>query len=153
MAIRPATVEDAAILTEFRLAMSRDAGFISDTDDVTGLRTATIRYMRDRVGSDDFQCWIAEVDGSPAGSAAVIVRNGPPNLRDVTGREAYLLNVYTLPEHRRKGLATGLTEKALEWCASQGIRRISLHATGDGARIYERFGFRDDERAMVMRRD
>jgi GNAT superfamily N-acetyltransferase len=132
--------------------MSRDAGFISETDDVSDLRTATRRYMLEKVGSGEFQCWIAEVDGRPAASAAVIVRIGPPNLRDITGREAYLLNVYTLPEHRKKGLATALTEKVLEWCASQGFRKISLHATEDGARIYDRFGFEEDSQAMILRR-
>jgi GNAT superfamily N-acetyltransferase len=145
-------VSDADVLTEFRLAMSRDAGFISDADDVSELREATRRYMLERIGSEEFLCWIAEVDGAPAASAGVIVRSGPPNLRDTTGREAYLLNVYTLPEHRRKGLATALTERVLDWCASQGFRKLSLHATEDGARIYERLGFQEDSRAMILRR-
>ena len=151
-AIRSATGDDADVLTEFRIAMSRDAGFIKGEDDVTELREATRRYIREKVGSCELRCWIAELDGVPVASAAVMVRHGPPNLKDLRRREAYVLNVYTQPEHRRKGLATALTQRVLEWCASRGIRKISLHATGDGARIYERFGFRDEEREMILRR-
>ena len=81
------------------------------------------------------------------------MRRQPPNRRDLLGREAYVLNVYTLPEHRRSGLATLLTERVLAWCEGQGIKKIVLHATEDGVRIYERFGFQDEQREMVLRRE
>jgi GNAT superfamily N-acetyltransferase len=150
--VRQARPDDAEVLTEFRLAMSRDAGFISEGDDIAELREVTRRYMHDALRSGEFRCWIAEVEGTPVASGGVIVLRKPPNLRDLQGREAYLLNVYTLPEHRGHGLATELTERALGWCRSQGIRKISLHATEDGARIYQRFGFKAEEREMVLRR-
>jgi ribosomal protein S18 acetylase RimI-like enzyme len=150
--VRKARPDDADVLTVFRLAMSRDAGFLSDEDDVETLRGATRVYMREAVASGEFRCWVAEKDGTPVASAAVLLRRQPPNRRDLLGREAYLLNVYTLPEHRRNGLATLLTERVLAWCEAQGIKKIVLHATEDGARIYKRFGFKDEEREMVLRR-
>ena len=151
--VREARPDDAEVLTEFRLAMSRDAGFLSDDDDVDALRDATREYMGKAVASGEFRAWLAERDGVPVASAAVIVRRQPPNRRDPLGREAYVLNVYTLPEHRRNGLATLLTERVLAWCEEQGIKKIVLHATEDGARIYERFGFQGEQREMVLRRE
>ena len=151
--VRDARPDDADVLTEFRLAMSRDAGFLSDDDDVAALREATREYMRRAVASGEFRAWLAERDGVPVASAAVLPRRQPPNRRDLLGREAYVLNVYTLPEHRRNGLATLLTERVLAWCEEQGIKKIVLHATEDGARIYERFGFQDEQREMVLRRE
>ena len=132
--------------------MMEDAGFLAEAKDPDAVRAATLDYMRRTLPSGELRCWLADVDGAPAGSAGVVVLRKPPGAVELTGREAYVLNVYTLPEHRRKGLATALTERVLEWCASQGIRKISLHATGDGARIYERFGFRNEGREMILRR-
>jgi GNAT superfamily N-acetyltransferase len=151
--IREARPDDADVLTEFRLAMSRDAGFLSDEDDVAALRETTREYMRKAVASGEFRAWLAERNGEPVASAAVIVRRQPPNRRDLLGREAYVLNVYTLPEHRKNGLATLLTDRVLAWCEAQGIKKIVLHATEDGARLYERFGFQDEKREMVLRRE
>jgi len=133
--------------------MSRDAGFLSDEDDLEALREATRAYMREALASGEFRCWLAERDGVPVASAGVVLRRQPPNRRDLRGREAYILNVYTLPEHRRNGLATLLTERVLAWCEAQDIKKLVLHATEDGARIYERFGFKDEQREMVLRRD
>jgi GNAT superfamily N-acetyltransferase len=30
----------------------------------------------------------------------------------------------------------------LQWCRDRGIRRLTLHASGEGRPLYERFGFR-----------
>jgi ribosomal protein S18 acetylase RimI-like enzyme len=151
--VREARPDDAAVVAEFRLAMSRDAGFLTDEDDVESLREATVVYLGETLASGEFRCWLAECDGLPVSSAAVLLRRQPPNRRDLRGREAYVLNVYTLPEHRRSGLATRLTEHVLAWCESEDLKKIVLHATEDGARIYERFGFRAEEREMVLRRE
>ena len=53
--VREAGPDDAEVLTEFRLAMSRDAGFLSDDDDVAVLREATREYMRRAVASGEFR--------------------------------------------------------------------------------------------------
>jgi GNAT superfamily N-acetyltransferase len=150
--IRDATVLDAEVLTEFRLAMMDDAGFLADAEDVAAVRAATLEYMGRALPAGELRCWLAEMDGAPVASAGVIVLHKPPGAAELSGREAYILNVYTLPEHRGRGIATSLTTVVLQWCEAEGIRKISLHATHAGARIYRRFGFEDDPRAMVRRR-
>ena len=129
-----------------------DAGFLGDAEDPSVVRGATLEYMRRALSTGELACWLADVNGRPAGSAGVVVLRKPPGAVELSGREAYILNVYTLPEHRGRGIATALTERVLEWCEAEGIRKISLHATEGGARIYRRFGFEADSRAMVLRR-
>ena len=58
------------------------------------------------------------------------------------GREALIANMWTEPEHRRRGLARHLLGVMLGWCREQGIRRVVLHASNDGRPLYEQVGFR-----------
>ena len=53
-----------------------------------------------------------------------------------------ILNMYTEPEFRRRGLARMLMEKMIAWCREQGYNTVSLHASDKGRPLYEALGFR-----------
>ena len=53
---------------------------------------------------------------------------------------AYVADVYVLPEHRGRGLASAMMNMLLADEDLQGLRRIIL-ATRDAHSMYERFGF------------
>lgn len=45
------------------------------------------------------------------------------------------------PDYRRRGVATALTERALDYLRERGVRTIKLDATPAGRPVYERLGF------------
>jgi ribosomal protein S18 acetylase RimI-like enzyme len=57
------------------------------------------------------------------------------------GPEAIILNVYVEPAWRRRGVAEALKRSVLSALAEPKVRRIVLHASDDGRRLYERLGF------------
>ena len=57
------------------------------------------------------------------------------------GPEAIVLNVYVEPAWRRRGVAEAMMRALLNAPAVRSIRRIVLHASPDGRRLYERLGF------------
>ena len=61
--------------------------------------------------------------------------------RDMGRPEAIVLSVYVEPEWRRRGVGEALMRALLEALSARGIRRVVLHATDDGRRLYERLGF------------
>jgi predicted GNAT family acetyltransferase len=67
----------------------------------------------------------------------------PPDAGDALelGPEALVLNVYVEREWRRRGIAGALMRTLLDDLAARGIRRIILHASPEGRRLYERLGF------------
>jgi GNAT superfamily N-acetyltransferase len=66
-------------------------------------------------------------------------------------RRGNILNVYTAPPHRRRGLARRLMETALDWCQKNGIRAVILHSSDDGRALYERLGFQaSNEMRMIL---
>ena len=56
-----------------------------------------------------------------------------------------------LPEARRHGLGTALTEAAVAWLRERGATTVLLHATEAGRPVYERLGFVGEGRATAWR--
>ena len=139
--IRPATVEDAAVIAVHRIAMFRDMGILDEAG-APVLEAESRACVRDLLASGEYAGWLAEKEGAVVAGAGVLLRRLLPRAESPRGgREAYILNVYTDPAHRRSGLARRLTELIVAWCRVQEIRRIVLHASDQGRPLYESMGF------------
>ena len=82
----------------------------------------------------------------PATAADAAVHRGASG-PDVPGhgpaaavRHGIVLNVFTEPAWRRRGLAELLMRHVLEWARAQRLDRLVLHASAEGRALYERLG-------------
>jgi GNAT superfamily N-acetyltransferase len=57
------------------------------------------------------------------------------------GRQGTIVNVFTEPQWRRRGIAGLLVKEIIVWSRSEQIDRLILHASDEGRSIYERLGF------------
>ncbi len=74
----------------------------------------------------------------------------PPGHLDLGECRGYLLNVYTHPGHRRRGLAGGLVQAIIEDCRRRNIRVLSLHASHEGRGVYEKLGFEPTNEMRIL---
>jgi GNAT superfamily N-acetyltransferase len=144
--IRPAAKSDLATLLDFRMAMMAE---LSDpgtqpSSGVESVRDANAAWLRKHFGHG-FSAWLAEVDGVPVASAAVLWFEHPPRPKSPVGTEAYILNVYTKPEARRLGLARKLVQRIVDEARAAGVRRIWLRTSQYGRPLYESMGFREGD--------
>jgi GNAT superfamily N-acetyltransferase len=51
------------------------------------------------------------------------------------------MNIYTLPEHRRKGICKGILEHLVEAAKEEGVTGFELHATKEGEMVFKQNGF------------
>jgi ribosomal protein S18 acetylase RimI-like enzyme len=151
--VRRAGLADLESLVDSRVAMFRELGRGPSADGEAEFRSRCRDSMTDVLRSGAGAAWLAATDAGAARGAAFLLEfprlPSPTNLRS---REGYVLNVYVAPEARRRGVASALMDAALEECRRRGLARVRLHATPDGARVYERLGFkrRDDEMELVL---
>ncbi len=138
--IRLATEADLSILVEFRSQMFRDMGW-TDEERLAELAPAYELYVREHREAGDFVAWIAEKNGEPAGGVAVLWERVPPTVRNLHGRQAYILAAYVAPPFRREGIGRRLIETAIEYAREDGADVISLHHSPAGKGLYEKFGF------------
>ena len=146
MIVRKATVEDAALLSEVRKLQLIDEGIAPNCDIDAELDT----FFKKWLVSKDFLQLIAEENGKLLSTAAVIYYDLPPSYTNKIGVRGYVTNVYTAPQHRRKGLSKMLLEKILEDAKSRGIKKIWLGASKLGRPLYEKLGFIQQESYMEL---
>ncbi len=147
-AVRQAVATDIPLLAYHRAAMFRDMGKLAAHQEER-LEQATAAYLREALPRGEYLAWVAEDKGTPpaaVGGAGVQLRPTLPRPRPDTdglelGPEAIVLNVYVERAWRRRGVGEALMLAVLDTLAARSIRRIVLHASDDGRRLYERLGF------------
>lgn len=138
--IRRAVVTDAPIIARHRVLMFRDMGEPAEAE--AALEENSREQLRRLIERDEYLGWLAERDGVVVAGVGVFLRRLLPRFRNLSGRpEAYLLNVYTDPAHRRRGVARALIEGVIEWCRAHDVCRVTLHASQEGWPLYEGLGF------------
>lgn len=144
--VREAVEIDIPVLAHHRAAMFRDMGKLA-SHKVPGLERETATYLAGALPRGDYLAWVAEDAGAAIiGGAGVQLRPLLPRPRPDSddlelGPEAIVLNVYVEPHWRRRGVADALMRALLSALHARDIRRVVLHASKEGRRLYERLGF------------
>ena len=149
MIVRRAAAEDVAELTRLRVEFLNEvndrseppAGFAGDLE----------RYFRAAMADGSFLAWLAEEDGRIVATSGMCLHRVAPNYSNPSGNTAYVLNMYTAPEFRGRGLASQLFSRLIEEARGRGCGKMALHATEAGRRVYERFGFRPSGDEMCLK--
>ena len=91
--------------------------------------------------------------GGPVASIGLVVHSVPPSPFNRVGREGYIMNLVTLPPWRRRGIGRALLSHVIAVLRAEGVPIASLHAAGDGRKLYEELGFvlKDDLPEMRLR--
>lgn len=102
----------------------------------------------------DLMAYVAreEETGEIVCCAWLLLVTKPPSPRFPHGQTGTLFNVYTVPEHRRRGLARQVMERLIESARSLNLDVLELHATEDGYPLYRSLGFADDSTTHVAMR-
>ena len=73
-----------------------------------------------------------------------------PTFHNTTGKKAYIMNMYTHPDYRRRGIACHVLQLLTEEAKEKGVSHITLEATKAGRYLYEKFGFVRMEDEMIL---
>ncbi|WP_235204262.1 GNAT family N-acetyltransferase [Deinococcus sp. RL] len=85
-----------------------------------------------------------------AGAGLTLLEWGPSR-GDPQSWRGRIVNVWTEPEFRRRGLARELVTLCLEVAHGRGVTHLSLGTTDAGRALYEELGFRVSGTEMVRR--
>ncbi len=139
-AIRRASSDDLNTLVEHRRAMFFDMGYL-DQAALGSMAAKCHDWLLTRMNRGEYLAWLAIApDRSIVAGAGLWLMDWPPHMVG-SGVRGNILNVYTAVEHRRLGLAGELVNAAMQWCRSNGVDVVVLHASPDGRRLYESMGF------------
>lgn len=99
MIIRQATQADIPALVSLRMGLFCEVGELSDPLADLDLWQATRAYFSTAQADGSARSWVAEVGGEVVASGTLALFVRPPYPGNLSGWEAYLLNMYTLPAY------------------------------------------------------
>jgi GNAT superfamily N-acetyltransferase len=126
---------------DLRLALERESGHLTQEAMLAEVRRATRQYFLEALPTEAILVWVAEAQGTIVATSGLIFFQKPPSERNLTGLEAYLLNMYTVPVWRRQGIATKLLQTLIVYAKQHQAHRVWMDATRDGRAISEQAGF------------
>jgi GNAT superfamily N-acetyltransferase len=111
-------------------------------EDLDRMVEATEPWLARALADGSYQGWLAETaDRRVVAGGGVLVSSWPAGPHDPVTRRALIINVYTEPKVRRKGLARRLMLLMIQWLKEQGFSSVALHASDEGRPLYETLGF------------
>lgn len=138
---RPARRDDAAVIAVHRYA---GAGTAQDL-------LAYERWVAPRIEQGGYAGVLAEVDGVVVAGAGAVMLDWGPTRGEPIGVRARIVNVFTAPAWRRRGLARSLVQALISQCQARQVQVFSLAATPDSAALYAALGFMRYPQEMILR--
>jgi GNAT superfamily N-acetyltransferase len=136
-----ATVDDVPVIVHHRRAMFTDMGH-TDTRSLDAMDAAFAPYVRQALADGSYRGWLAVAsEGRIVAGGGLMIHEWPATPRNSDTQRAYILNVYTEREYRKRGIARRIMNAILDDCRAEGFHSVSLHASELGRALYASMGF------------
>lgn len=134
------TTNEIGLAVDMRILFADELAGKQDPETESRLRQQLEQYFHEEL-NQTYLCYYAEVNGTVASIAGLVIRKQPGSLKNPSGKWGYIMNVFTLPEFRRMGLSQQVLHALMNKAAALGITSFELHATPQGAPAYQKLGF------------
>lgn len=141
MEYRLATTDDMELLIDFRKRLLVEEGQIVSSNIDEQLRS----FFEKQLNSDQFVQWIIEEEKGAIATGGIQFISFPPSYYNPTGIRGYILNMYTAPESRGRGLAKQLVERLLADATERNVHHIFLISSPMGKPLYKKIGFKEND--------
>jgi GNAT superfamily N-acetyltransferase len=141
-----ATASEAGIIARHRVEMFRDMGQVP-TEELAGVLLAeSTSALASGLRDGSYVGWLVRDAGQVVAGAGVHIKPQLPRVSHDGTRVAatsvpLVVNVYTEPQWRRRGIARALMNTLMAWAAAEGFDRLVLHASDTGRPLYASLGF------------
>lgn len=138
---RRAGSHDRELLTRLRLEVLRAANGLEEDVDLSRTELESRRYYETCFPEDSHAAWLVFDGEEVVGTGAVSFYQVMPTYHNPSGKKAYIMNMYTRPDYRRRGIAHRVLELLTAEAEMRQIDVVTLEATAAGRPLYEAFGF------------
>ncbi len=147
---RFASLRDLDLLVETRILVLRAANGLDESTDMSAVHRESLEYYRKALADGSHTAILVTDGGRFVGAGGISYYRVMPTFHNPSGEKGYIMNMYTAPEYRRRGIATHTLELLVADSRKRGVTAISLEATVSGRPLYERFGFVQSKNEMEL---
>ena len=149
---KKADISDIDLLSETRITVLRTANKLDDTADMSTVYVITREYYKTALADGTHTTYIVFDSERVIGTGSICYYSVMPTYCNSTGKKAYIMNMYTDPEYRRKGIAFQLLDILVKEALDRGVTCVGLEATEMGRPLYEKYGFESADAEMILKR-
>ncbi len=140
LSVRTSTPADLETHVAHRVAMFRDMEMGTE-EGLKRMAEAFRPRLHGWLVTGQCRGLVVESHGRVVASVLMLLKETVPTPVTPLSVRGYLFNVYTEPTFRRRGLASRLTDAALDLARGLGIEIMELHASLEAEPMYQRMGF------------
>lgn len=141
MNFRLATLDDLEWIIDLRKQLLIEEGQIVSSNIDEELNT----FFENQLKSHQYVQWLVEEDNKVIATGAIQFISFPPSYFNPTGIRGYILNMYTHPDYRGKGIAKQLVNETLKEAQSREVQHIFLISSEMGKPLYKKIGFKEND--------
>lgn len=145
-----ATIENIDELVRTRIIVLRAANRLLDDVDMSIVEQESYAYYKRALESGEHIAYLVYDNEKFIGAGGVSFYQVMPTYHNPTGKKAYIMNMYTAPEYRRRGIAFRTLDLLIKDAKELGVIQIALEATDMGRPLYEKYGFVKMEDEMEL---
>ncbi len=135
---RKADASDVELLVRLRRTVLVAANQLAEDADLSAIEEPCRAYFADESKHTTFLAYDGE---TVVGVGSVDYHTEMPTKSNPTGKCAFLMNIYTDPEYRRRGIAKHICELVIQDAKEKQAGSILLEATQAGEPLYRSLGF------------
>ncbi|HPF50350.1 MAG TPA: GNAT family N-acetyltransferase [Draconibacterium sp.] len=139
--LRKIKLEDISLLVEYRLLYLSELQGKMEENYQQHLQKDLTAYFKRAMQEGRFMAVLAEIDEKVVSFGGMVIKEIPGDANRSTYLEGDILNMYTIPEARRKGISSLILEKLLEEAKLMGMTKVALHTSKDGEKLYRKYHF------------
>ena len=141
--IREIGITEVELLTTYRMAYLTELQGEQSDEYQLQLRKELTKYFTQALDEKRFFAYLAELKGEVLSFGAMVIKKIPGDFNQSTYLEGDILNMYTLPFARRKGISALILQQLINEARNRGISKVTLHTSKDGEKLYRKFGFNE----------
>jgi GNAT superfamily N-acetyltransferase len=139
--IRRVGSSEVELLIAYRLAYLTELQGKQSEEYQKQIKNDLTQYFSQALSEDRIFAFLAEQDNEPLSFGVMVMKKIPGDFNQTSYLEGDILNMYTVPFARRKGISALILEQLLTEARARKISKVSLHCTKDGEKLYRKFGF------------
>lgn len=141
--IRRVEVNEIAVMTDYRIAYLTELQGEREKAYKEKLREELHAFFKQTMAEGSFFALQADYQGQVLSFGGMVIKKIPGDFNQSSYLEGDILNMYTIPEARRKGISSMILTRLLKEAKEMGITKVALHTSKDGEPLYRKFGFND----------
>lgn len=147
---KKAGLNDIELLVKTRIEVLRAANHLDDETDMSVVEYQSQEYYKEALMAEAHIAYLVFDGKRFIGTGGISFFRVMPTYHNPTGWKAYIMNMYTKSDYRRKGIAYHTLEILVEEAKKRDVKHISLEATDMGRPLYERYGFTKMDNEMEL---